>query len=374
MSLTQGGALPDITTTQTQNTTAPSWYTDYLQNVSTQGQNAAQNAQFVGVQPMQQQSYDLAQQNVGNYQPTLNTATGALGQSINSQNPLGAAQPYLNSAANPTYNTVQNYMNPYTQAVVGQIGDLAQQNIMNNVAPQTTAGIVGSGQFGSSRGASALANTLGQYGQQTTAAQTNALNTGYQNAMTQAQAAANLQGQLGSTAGQLASAGQQNLTNAAQVGGTLATTTQNLGLGDVNALNTLGTQQQQIKQAEQLFPLQMAQAQAGLMQGVNVPTGVTSQYTGPIPGAYSNAPLATGLGTLSSIGGLFSSGVGGTSAVKGISDWLSGLSNSSPNYAAAGYNPNYANTITTNGTNALSPYDANAGVNFTGTAANPSYG
>jgi len=363
MSLTQGGALPDITTTQTQNTTAPSWYTDYLQNVATQGQNAAQNAQFVGIQPMQQQSYDLAQQNVGNYQPTLDTATGALGQSINSTNPLAAANPYLTSAANPTYNTVDKYMSPYIHDVVGQIGDLAQQNIMQNVAPQTTAGLVGSGQFGSSRGASALANTLGQYGQQTTAAQTNALNTGYQNAMQQAQDQAVLQGQLGQTAGNLASMGQQNLNQSAQIGGQLASTTQALGLGDVNALNTLGTQQQQIKQAEQLFPLQMAQAQAGLMQGVNVPTGVTSTYSGPIPGAYANSPLATGLGTLSSIGGLFSSGVGGTSAVKGISDWLSSLGKT--DYSAAGYNPNYANTITTNGTNALSPYDANAGVNFT---------
>lgn len=331
MALTQGAQMPDVTTTQTQSTTTPSWYTDYLQNVATTGSAAADQAKFVGIQPMQQQSYDLAKSNVGNYQPTLNVGTGALSSAVGSAAPLAAANPYLTSAANPTYNTVQNYMNPYTQEVVGQIGDLAQQNIMQNVAPQANAGIVGSGQFGSQRGAQALGQTLANYGQQTTAAQTGALQKGYSEAMTQAARDAALQAQIGSTAGQLASAGQQNLTNMALAGGTLATTTQNLGLGDVNALNTLGTQQQQIAQAEQLFPLQMAQAKAGLMQGAQIPTTSTSTYTGPIPGAYQNAPLSTGLGTLTSLGGLFSAGKDGVSAAQGIStalgkgyDWLTG--------------------------------------------------
>ena len=343
-SLTQGAAMPNITTVQNQATAAPSWYTDYLQNIAQQGTSAAQNAQFIGVQPMQQASYDLATNNVGNYQPTLNTATGALDQSINSQNPLSAANPYLTSAANPTYNTVDKYMSPYMNDVVGQIGNLAEQNIMQNVAPQTNAGIVGSGQFGSQRGAQALGQTLANYGQQTTAAQTNALNTGFNNAMTNAQNQATLFGQLGSTAGQLASAGQQNLTNAALAGGQLANTTQQLGLGDVNALNTLGTQQQQIGQAEQLFPLQMAQAQAGLLQGAQIPTSTSSTYSGPIPGAYQNSNLATGTGILSTLAGLFSSPTGGTSAIKGIKD-LFNPTTPTPTTPTATYTPpDYANT------------------------------
>lgn len=304
MALTQGGALPDISTQQTQTTSAPSWYTDYLQNIAKTGSAAASNAQFAGVQPMQQQSYDMARANVGNYQPTLNTAVGALGSGINATSPLAAGQPYLDSAANPTYNTVGNYMSPYTQQVVGQIGNLAQQNMLQNVAPQATAGLVGSGQFGSQRGAQALGQTLANYGQQTTGLQLNALDKGYQAAMQQAQEQARLQGQLGQTAGQLASAGQQNLINAGSVGGNLATTTQNLGLADVNAINTLGTQQQQIEQARQLFPLQMAQAQAGLMQGINVPTTVQSTYRGPVPGAYAQAPLSNIMGGLSLAGKL----------------------------------------------------------------------
>ena len=391
-SLTQGAAMPNVNTVQSQATAVPSWYTDYLQNIASSGLQAAGNAQFAPATPMQQQSYSMAQGNIGNYQPTLDMATGYLGQ-VGNYNPvtagqpalnaamsqnavgaaspylqqgadtqvLGAAQPYLSAAANPTYNTVNSYMSPYVNDVVGQIGDLAQQNIMQNVAPQTNAGIVGSGQFGSQRGAQALGQTLANYGQQTTAAQANALNTGYQNAMQQAQAQATLQGQLGQTAGNLmqnqaqnqltagqqfgnltntmqanqtnigqvagnqASQEQQNLTNAALAGGQLATTTQNLGLGDVNALNTLGTQQQQIGQAQQLFPLQMTQAYSGLLSGAQIPTSSTSMYTGPIPNAYQNSPLATGTGTLSSIASLFSNPTGGTSAVKGAQDWWNSL-------------------------------------------------
>ena len=361
MSLTQGGALPSIDTTQTQSTNAPQFYTDYLNNLAQAG-TAGGNAQYVGATPLQNQAFSQVQSNVGNYQPTLDMAQGYLGNVGNydptqasagalnmalGQNAVSAAQPYIASAANPAYNTVQNYMNPYVNNVVSQIGDLAEQNIMNNVAPQTSAGLVGSGQFGSQRGAQALANTLGQYGQQTTAQQVGALNTGYNNAMNQAQTGAALQGLLGSTMGQLtntmqanqanigniqgnmASQEQQNLINAAATGGNLAAQTQQLGMNDVNALATLGGQQQQIAQNQQLFPLQTAAAQANILRGYTIPTAVSNTYSGPIPGAYQSSPLSqiSGIGALlgstqgqtlmKGIGGLFGagSGNGGNGAV-----------------------------------------------------------
>lgn len=309
MSLTQGSPLPNITTTQTQTTQAPAWYNDYLSGLASRVTDAGANAQFVGPTAMQNQAWDLAGQNVGNYQPTLNQATGAVGQATG-MSPLGAAQPYLTSAANPTYNTVGNYMSPYINNVVGAIGALGQQNILQNVAPQATAGVVGAGQFGSQRGAQALGQTLNQAALGITAQQANALNTGYQNAMTQALQNAQLQQQVGATAGQLESAGQQNMINAGLAGGQLATTTQNLGLGDVNALSTLGAQQQQIEQNRQLFPLQVAAMQANIMKGFTVPTSVTGTYTGPIPGAYSAAPLSQIMGGASLIGALSKTPIG----------------------------------------------------------------
>jgi hypothetical protein len=173
-------------------------------------------------------------------------------------------------------------MNPYTQNVVNSIGNLGNANIAQNLAPQATAGIVGSGQFGSQRGAGALGSVLANAALGITNQQGQALQTGYSQAL---QAAQN------QTANQL---------GASQQLGNLASSRQALGLGDVNALATLGEQQRQINQGASTFPLDVATQQAGLLRGYSVPTAVQSTYTGPIPGAYSASPLQqiAGLGTL----------------------------------------------------------------------------
>jgi len=129
----------------------------------------------------------------------------------------------------------------------------------------------------------------------------------------------------------------------------------------VNALSTMGGQQQQMAQNQQLFPLQVAAQQAALMKGFTIPTSVSSTYTGPIPGAYQSSPLQQ-LGSLGAgITGLFSSGAGGSaSPITNITDWLAKTFPSTPmNQPQGGFN---------------SGYEANAGVNFVGTPDNPSYG
>ena len=55
MALLQGDPLPNINTTQTQTTTAPDWYTNYLSGLANAGTQGAQQAKFVGAQPLQQQ-------------------------------------------------------------------------------------------------------------------------------------------------------------------------------------------------------------------------------------------------------------------------------------------------------------------------------
>jgi hypothetical protein len=228
----QGGVLPNVTTTQQQVTAAPSFYTDYLNQLATQGGQAAQNAQYVGAQPLQEQAFNLASQNVGNYQPTLQNAIN-LASSVGNTNLAQA------------------------------IGDVGQANIARNLAPQATAGIVGSGQFGSKRGAQALGDVIAN-------------------------------AELGLTA-QQQQAMQQDMANriaAAQQLGTLANSTQQLGLGDVNALSTLGQQQQTIAQNQQLFPMQQLANQSALLRGYTIPTSVSASQTGPgQQGQFQTSPL-----------------------------------------------------------------------------------
>lgn len=309
--LFQGSALPNVSTSQTQQTTAPDYYTNYLSNLASQGQAAAQNAQFVGPTALQQQAFQNVAQNVGNYQPALTQA-----QNLTTQ-----------AAQGPD---VSQFMNPYTQSVVNDIATLGQRNIQENLAPQATAGAVGTGQFGSQRGAQVLGNTLRDAATNISALQNQALQSGY----TQALQAAQNQQQLGLSAG-------------SQLGN-LAGQQQSLGLNDVNALSTLGGQQQTIAQNQQLFPFQNLSNEAALLRGYTIPTSVASQYTGPMPGAYSPSPLSqiAGLGSLiqgvggasgltsaaqQALGGLGSlfSGSGLFGSTGPISQWFSDLTQNS---------------------------------------------
>jgi hypothetical protein len=296
----QGAALPNITTTQTQATAAPTFYTDYLNNLATQGQQAGNNAQYVGAQPLQQKAFGQVEQNVGNYQPALSSA-------INLASSVG--------------NT----------SLADAVGNMGEANIRRNLAPNATAGLVGSGQFGSSRGATALGDTIAN-------------------------------AELGITEQQARAMQQDNINkiNAANTLGNLAGQTQALGLGDVNALSTLGGQQQTIAQNQQLFPLQTLTNQSNLLRGFTMPTSTSSSYTGPIPNAYQASPLATiaGLGTLAAgvsktpLGDAIGKGLG--SLIPGVTGYIGKLFSPSTTTPASGpdtttgpINPDGSNPIDT---------------------------
>lgn len=313
-------------------TTTPKYYTDYMTNLASQGTTAGKNAQYVGAQPLQQQAFGSVVQNVGNYQPALaaagqnygaaaNTAiTGAADpylQAGTQTSGLTQANPYLTAGTSSSADLVGGYMNPYTQNVVDQIRLANQQNIAQNLSPSITSGAVGSGQFGSQRGANALALGISNTNIGALSEQAKALQTGYANSLAAAQQQRINQLNAGQTAGTLqgqfntnqVAAGQAAANAAAQQAAaqtTAATGQVNLGqqqqqsgLADVNALSTLGQQQQQIAQNEQLFPLDVAAKQAAILSGAQIPTTVTQTMQG--------SPLSAiaGLGGLTA--GMFTS-------------------------------------------------------------------
>ena len=365
-SFSQGSILPNVTTVGKSQTSAPSFYTDYLNNLASKGTQTADNSQFVGATDLQNQAFNQVGQNVGNYQPTLqnsiNLAQNASQMSAaNAANPyiqsaalgssLNAAQPYLNSANQNAYSNVNDYMNPYIQSVVNAAGDIGEQNIRRNLAPQTTSGLVGSGQFGSSRGATALGDTIANAELGLSGQQASLLSSGYQNAMqaSQADMARKLQagataGQLsstdlarmlqsGATTGQLTSSDMQNRLASSQQMGNLASQTQALGLGDVNALSTLGGQQQTIAQNQQLFPMQQLTNASALLRGYTIPTSTTQATTAPgQQGQFSNSPLQNIMSLATLTGALAQPGKDGTSAGGNLISGLSNLINKGYNY------------------------------------------
>jgi hypothetical protein len=261
---------------------------------------------------------------------------------------------------------VGDYMNPYTSNVVDQIRLANQQNIAQNLSPAITSGAVGSGQFGSARGANALALGISNANIGALGEQSKALQSGYAQALAAAQQQRANQLNAGQTAGTLQNQFNTNQVTAGQVAGntaaqeaaarTAAATGQiNLGqqqqqsgLADVNALSTLGQQQQTIAQNQQLFPLDVAAKQMAALSGAQIPTTTMQTMTG--------SPLSAiaGLGALA--GGMFSKNASGTSVagniydaigaplVQGAKDAYRYVTNGNPGMSGTGnasYTPNY---------------------------------
>jgi hypothetical protein len=302
-----------LQSSQTQATQAPAYYTDYLSNLATQGASAAgvgagaaplPAATYADATQLQKDAFkDVATAGSG-YEDTLSSAGTTLGSAVSANSPLSAATGYLTAAgANPA-TAAAGYMSPYTTGVVNQIGNVGARNIMQNLAPQATAGAVGAGQFGSKRGAEVLGQTIQNANRDILGQQTSAMDKAYQTALEAALKQNQLQAQMGQTAGTLASQGQQNLTQAGQAQGQLASTEQALALADINARATLGEQERTIAQNKSLFPLSNLSTLSTILRGYNIP--VSTKTTAEM------SPLSALAGIGAGAVGMFTPGAGGT--------------------------------------------------------------
>jgi len=281
-----------LQSSQTQATSAPDYYTKYLSDIASTGASQAGinpttnkfdptlGAQFVGAQPLQQTAFDTVQNASNAYLPTLDQAGTTLTNAGRLTSPLMSATPYLSAAGMDPSQIAQGYMSPYMKSVIDSLSDVGQRNIQQNLAPSATASAVGSGQYGSQRGAQVLGQVTNNANRDLASQIAQTLNTGYNTALTTAQQQNQLEGQLGTTAANAANSGQQNLTQLGNTQSNLAAQNQALGLAGVNALSTLGGQQQTIKQNQQLFPLTNLATLSSMLRGYNVPTSTSTTFQG----------------------------------------------------------------------------------------------
>jgi hypothetical protein len=321
------------TSSATETTSAPQYYTDYLTNLASKGKTAVDTAQFADANANQLAAFQNVGTNVENYIPGLTTAgtTTGLAGGLNmatAANPylgtpgVGAsAQDYLSAGATGADKIVGNYMSPYMTNVMDSIRAANQQNIQQNLAPGLTAASVGAGQFGSQRGANALSMGISNANIGALKEQSTALQSGYTQALAAAQkqrenqlTAGSSQIQAGTAAANAASQAAQNYLNTGKQQAALAEQTQSAGLADTNALATLGAQQQAIAQNKADYPMKMLGLQAGLMSGQSIPMTVTKTATGSTLGAIA------GLGSIAA--GLFTPNAAGQTAWSGLSTAL----------------------------------------------------
>jgi hypothetical protein len=275
-----------LQSSQNKETVAPGYYNSALSTIANCGKNAMQNAQFIGATPLQKQAFGNASANAGAAKPTLGESGNVIGQAAD-VNVANAANPYLNEAmgGNPAQ-LAQCYMSPYIQNAVQGMSNIGMRNIQQNLAPQATAAAVGSGQFGSQRGAQVLgqvqANAMNDLNSQIA----NMENTGYANALQAATARQNLLNQMGSTAANAAAAcasaknvAGQNLTNLGK-----AITCTNIQCTEL--LSKMGAECQTIKQNEQCYALSKMCKYASMLGKNQVPTSTkTTMCMSPLSAA-----------------------------------------------------------------------------------------
>ena len=278
----QGSPLPAITTTTQNQTTAPEFYTNYLQDIANLGQAGVQQGGVAGLSPLQQQAMAMAPSAAFAGTGTIDAGAQLAGQS--------------GTTAAPSM--VQSYMNPYTQNVVDEMARLQNRNIQESVMPALQGAAGAMGQFGSQRQYQATGNTLRDMQSNLLGQQYGALSSGYNNAMNQAQTDLSRQLQAGQTLGSLGT--QQQAATA----------------GGLNTLTNLGSQEQALAQKELDYPMAQAQAFSKLMQGYNVPMGQTQQVTGST--GYSTSPLAQITGLMSALGSYQGSGSSAKTVVSAV--------------------------------------------------------
>lgn len=255
-----GGGSSAPSTTQVVSKDVPDWLKDPILSTIDRAQSevsapyqAYTGQRYAGFTPEQNQSFDMVQQGVGQYQPAVNAGIGATSQ---------AGTPF-------DQNIFNQFMNPYQSQVVDEIGRLGNQNFINNIMPQVNGQFTGNGMFGSSRNAQVLGQAAENTQRDITGQQSQALASGFQNQM----------GNYNNAMGRELSAGAQL--------GNLATTGQNMMGNDINAVANVGQQKQQQSQnladiaynqflEQQNYPKAQTSYLSDIIHGVT-PQGVVNQ-------------------------------------------------------------------------------------------------
>lgn len=246
---------------KTSQTILPDWYTNYAMQVLGNQQAASampytpyQGPRVAEFSPTQQQGFGMAGQAATAYQPALGQATQATQQTMQAPGALAVAQPYLGAAGQTAPGVVNQYMNPYQDAVVNRIGELGARNLQENILPGVEGRYIAAGQLGYGGRQPGMGTPSGMMTDTARAVrdvsadilgkQSEALQAGYTGALGAAQTDLSRMGTLAGTAGNLGY--QQNAQQLAGAGqlAELGAQAQQLGLTGAGALQQVGATQQ----------------------------------------------------------------------------------------------------------------------------------
>jgi hypothetical protein len=346
--LFNGRPPPSVTSYGTTTANIPQWLSDYTQGLLAKGNAvAAEPYQTYGGPRIadfssgQRDAFAATRAQQGAFMPALNQGIGAVGQATQTSgfqaasptlnqasgmSPMADAMPYLSAAGQTAPGVVGQYMNPYQDAVVNRLGDLAARQLREKLMPEVGDTFVRAGQFGSSRMQEATGRALRDVQESALAAQGDLMHKGYQGALTAAQEDMRRQTQVGQAVGNIGSQQQQNLSQLGQVQGNLQNAAnqnlisagqqlgslgrvgQQMGYTDTAALEAIGQQQQGLNQrnldvayqdfvAQRDFPKTQLGFMSNLVRGQPYSQTTNTASTGPAS-IYQPSGLAQILGGL----------------------------------------------------------------------------
>jgi hypothetical protein len=330
--LFQGSAPPS--TTSTTSSSVPSWLSDYAQQLISASTAAASvpyqafpGQQVAGFTDAQTQAQNSVGALNGAYQPALDQASSLASSSANPAAISGAlstlpgAQQDINNSIAPT----AAQMNPYETNVIQQAQDQANKLWSTQLQPSIDNQFTAAGQFNSS--ANQQAQNLGaqQLTQQVQDTSNAALAQGYTNAQQSSLAAGQATGALGQIQGGLGYEQGVLGEQGASTEGSLASTSQQLGLQGASALDTVGGEQQALNQSninsamtnfqnQTQYPEQQLGWLQSMLSGTATPqtTATSKTTTGVQPGVtYQPSPLSSAISTYGALNGIGSSTAGG---------------------------------------------------------------
>jgi hypothetical protein len=281
----------------TTTTDVPKWLQDYTVDLFSQ-QRAVSGTPFqpytlpriADVTAPTTAAQNLITSSTGAYQPTL-------------QNAISGTQ---GLAGATSVGNINAYMNPYTQNVTDQIAKLGARNLSENLLPQVSDQFIRAGQFGSSGMGTFGNRALRDTQEAILANQTNALNTGYTQALGASQAdLSRQQGALAQTAD-------------------LAKMQQGLTTADAAALESVGATQQAQQQKgldvayqdflrQQGYPQEQINNMSATLRGLPATATPTTKSATETSTTFTPSPL-------SQIASAFSAYKGLTSAKGGLID------------------------------------------------------
>lgn len=286
----------------------PKWLSDYTQGligranvIAAEPYQEYGGPRIAGFTPDQMSAFDMTRQNVGSHQPYYDYATG-MTEAGGNQNPLAAAQPYIEGGSQSFPGQVGQYMDPYIQNVLNRQQELSNRNLYENVIPGVQDMFVGSGSFGGDRMAEIGTRAARDVAEGLQGQQLGALSQAYGQAGELFGADQQRQLLAGQMTGNLAGqTGELQLAAGAQMGD-IGSELRGLGAGDAASLEAVGAAQQQMGQGsldlayqdflrQQNYPRENINWMSEIIRGMPHSTVTDRTEVGPAS-SYGPSPLS----------------------------------------------------------------------------------